>query len=80
MFLSVLWSDGDPESYAIVSDSLEHDKRSVAAFLTKIVEDIQEKHPAMRVRHIFSDGAASQFKNKLIWCFLSTTFKELFPT
>lgn len=80
MFLSVLWSDGDPESYAIVSDSLEHDKRSVAAFLTKIVEDIQEKHLAMRVRHIFSDGAASQFKNKLIWCFLSTTFKELFPT
>ncbi|ROL51976.1 hypothetical protein DPX16_2003 [Anabarilius grahami] len=80
VFPSVLWSDGDPESYAIVSDRLEHDKRSVAAFLTKIVEDIQEKDPAMRVMHIFSDGAASQFKNKFIWCFLSTTFKELFPS
>ncbi|ROL53454.1 Beta-galactosidase-1-like protein 2 [Anabarilius grahami] len=66
--------------YAIVSDRLEHDKRSVAAFLTKIVEDIQEEHPAVRVMHIFSDGAASQFKNKFIWCFLSTTFKELFPS
>jgi len=80
VFPSVLWSNGEPESYAIVSDSLEHDKRSVATFLTKIVLDIQEKYPAMRVMHIFSDGAASQFKNKFIWCFMSTTFKELFPT
>lgn len=38
------------------------------------------KHPAMKALHIFSDGAASQFKNKFIWCFMSTTFKELFPT
>lgn len=37
------------------------------------------KHPAMKEIHIFSDGAASQFKNKFIWCFMSTTFKELFP-
>ncbi|CAM4573558.1 unnamed protein product [Leuciscus chuanchicus] len=80
VFPSVLWSDGEPESYAIVSDSLEHDKRSVSTFLTKIVLDVREKHPAMRVMHIFSDGAASQFKNKFIWCFMSTTFKELFPT
>ncbi len=79
MFPSVLWSDGDPESCAIVSDSLEHDKRSVATFLSKIVEDIKIKHPAMKEIHIFSDGAASQFKNKFIWCFMSTTFKELFP-
>ncbi|RXN14647.1 Sentrin-specific protease 2 [Labeo rohita] len=80
VFPSVLWSDGDPESYAIVSDSLEHDKRSVATFLSKIVEDIKMKHPAMKEIHIFSDGAASQFKNKFMWCFMSTTFKELFPT
>ncbi len=79
VFPSVLWSDGDPESYAIVSDSLEHDKRSVATFLSKIVEDIKMKHPAMKEIHIFSDGAASQFKNKFIWCFMSTTFRELFP-
>ncbi len=79
VFPSVLWSDGDLESYAIVSDSLEHDKRSVATFLSKIVEDIKMKHPAMKEHHIFSDGAASQFKNKFIWCFMSTTFRELFP-
>jgi len=38
---SALWSNGEPESYAIVSDSSEHDKRSVL--------DIQETYPAMRV-------------------------------
>ncbi|KAL0147062.1 hypothetical protein M9458_057586 [Cirrhinus mrigala] len=80
VFPSVLWSDGDPELYAIVSDSLEHDKRSVATFLSKIVEDIKMKHSAIKEIHIFSDGAASQFKNKFMWCFMSTTFKELFPT
>ncbi len=37
------------------------------------------KHPAMKEIHIFSDGAASQFKNKFIWCFMSTTFREPFP-
>ncbi len=52
VFPSVLWSDGDPESYAIVSDSLEHDKRSVATFLSKIVEDIKMKHPTMKEIHI----------------------------
>ncbi len=66
MFPLVLWSDGDAESYAIVSDSLKHDKRSVATFLSKIVEEIKMKHPAMKEIHIFSDGAASQFKNKFI--------------
>ncbi len=44
------------------------------------MEDIKIKHPAMKEIHIFSDGAASPFKNKFIWCFMSTTFKELFPT
>ncbi len=66
MFPLVLWSDGDAESYAIVSDSLKHDKRSVATFLSKIVEEIKMKHPAMKEIQIFSDGAASQFKNKFI--------------
>ncbi len=52
----------------MVSDSLEHDKRSVATFLSKIMEDIEMKHPAMKEIHIFSAGATSQFKNKFIWC------------
>ncbi len=70
VFPSVLWSDGDHESYAIVSDSLEHDNRSVATFVSKIVEGIKMKHLAMKEIHIFRDRAASQFKKKLIWRFM----------
>ena len=68
------------QSYAIVSDTLEHGKKAVATFLSNVVEDLMEKNPNMKDLHIFSDGAASQFKNRLIWSFMSTTFRDMFPS
>lgn len=79
IFTSVAWSDTDPLSYVVVSDSLDHDKRAVATFLGKVVHDIKEKHINMKQLHIFSDGAASQFTNNYMWAFLSSTFHEMFP-
>ena len=79
IFTSVAWSDADPLSYVVVSDSLDHDKKAVATFLVRAVQNICQKHPHLRQIHIFSDGAASQFKNKYLWAFLSSSFQDMFP-
>ena len=63
-FPAVGWSRGEVQSYAIVSDTLEHGKKAVATFLSNVVEDLMEKNPNMKDLHIFSDGAASLFKNR----------------
>ena len=79
IFTSVAWSDADPLSYVVVSDSLDHDKKALATFLVRAVQNICQKHPHLRQIHIFSDGAASQFKNKYLWAFLSSSFQDMFP-
>ena len=52
-------------SYAIVSDDLVHGKNSVYHFNQQILQDIRQSLP-WEVNHVhyWSDGAASQFKNK----------------
>ena len=53
------------ESYSIVSDELHHNKQSVFAFNSKILQDVGMKLPWKIERvHYWSDGAGSQFKNK----------------
>lgn len=79
IFTAVAWIREEAQSYVVISDELHHDKKAVTTFLTAIVKDLEKKHPAMRELHVFSDGAASQFKNRYIWFFLSTTLKETFP-
>ena len=52
-------------SYAVVSDDLHHDKQSVYAFNKMIMTDIRQHVPwPIEHVHYWSDGAASQFKNK----------------
>ena len=80
VFTAVGWSRGEVQSYAIVSDALEHGKKAVATFLSNVVEDLMGKNPNMKDLHIFSDRAASQFKNRFIWSFMSTTFRDMFPS
>lgn len=52
-------------SYAIVSDELCHDKKSVYSYNKWVLENIKTKleNPILKVHH-WSDGVASQFKNK----------------
>ncbi|KAJ8051205.1 hypothetical protein HOLleu_04685 [Holothuria leucospilota] len=57
----------DVKSYAIVSDDLVHGKYAVATFLARIVEDLQAAYPELQVISFFSDGAASQFKNRFLF-------------
>jgi hypothetical protein len=60
-----------------VSDEMHHDKIAVHAFLKKIITWLNENVPELRHLNIFSDGAASQFKQKYNLCNL-TFFNETF--
>lgn len=43
LFTAVGWSKAEVQSYAIVSDTLEHEKKAVATFLSKVVDDLMKK-------------------------------------
>ena len=58
-------SDLSHLSYVITSEELCHDKSAVYSFNKHILEDAQSRLPwAIEKVHYWSDGAASQFKNK----------------
>ena len=60
-------------SHVIVSDDLNHDKKSVAVFMDTVVNNLVRKSfPQVRVVNIFSDGPSSQFKNKYMAGFYHT--------
>ena len=68
MFTAVVYyrgGEGDLEhkSFAVISDDLSHDKRSVYAFNKAILEEVRKITPVTKV-HYWSDGEASQFKNR----------------
>ena len=50
-------------SYALISDELSHDKRSVYVF-NKALLDAVSRETSFKQVHYWSDGAGSQFKNR----------------
>lgn len=52
------------KSYTVVSNDTSHSKFCVWAFLTKIVQDINEHFSFIEKLVIFSDSCAAQFKSK----------------
>ena len=73
VFTAVLWvREAECQSYVIVSDSIHHGKEAVCTFLIKLLNEALSKYPSIRHVDVFTDGAASQFKNKFLFCFLST--------
>ena len=50
-------------SFVIISDCLTHDTIAVHRFQRKMIADLKEHLPFKKVIY-FSDGAASQYKNK----------------
>jgi hypothetical protein len=51
-------------SYSIISDDLSHSKTSVWVFIKKIINDLQTVYNTIKEVTIFTDGCASQFKNR----------------
>ena len=62
-------------SYAIVSDNLNHDKKTVYANNSLLMSELKLAMPwPITMVHYWSDGAASQFKNR--YNFLNVAFHQ----
>ena len=69
LFTAVVYFKGEEgelehASYVVVSDELKHEKRSVYAFNTAIINEVKQLTQPVSKIHYWSDGAGSQFKNK----------------
>ena len=52
------------QSYAIISEDLSRSKDSVKIFNEEILSQLKQKKNGIKEVHYWSDGAASQFKNR----------------
>ena len=69
LFTAAVWVNDSSkttcETHCIISDDHGHDKWSVSVFLDTVINDfVAKKHPQVKRVDVFSDGPASQFKNK----------------
>ena len=65
LFTAVIYQSGGSTSYVIVSDELHHDKYAVFCYNKAILNHYSsELCKTVTQLHVFSDGAASQFKNR----------------
>ena len=72
LFTVCAWVNKDTvDSGVIVSDDLQHGKFAVHTFLVEIISSLKEKYPSVEKIEFFSDGAASQFKQKFLFSNLS---------
>lgn len=78
IFTCCAWVKDTTQSFALVSDNLNHDKYSVYAHIKKILNELFVQFPSLEAVKIFSDGCVAQFKNKWtlsVLCFLEQDFK-----
>ena len=63
IFTAVAWFVNGCQSFAVVSDDLNHDKVAVWAMLDAVVKSLKSEHLITHIK-VFSDGCAAQFKNR----------------
>lgn len=64
LFTGFAWLAGKKQGYICITDCLDHTKVTVAYLTHLIIEDVLKKYPGVKNVQLFSDGAASQFKQK----------------
>ena len=74
LFTVCVWEKGGVHSLVFVSDYLSHDKCAVNYFLQQILNWLDGNVGKFNEYVFFSDGAASQFKQRYLLCAL--TFLE----
>lgn len=68
LFTCCIWTGEDkPKSIIIVSDDLNHSKEAIAVFFITILKKIQDNIDSLS---FWSDGPASQYKNRFMFAFL----------
>ncbi len=63
LFTAAIWTGDNMNSYSVVTDDLDHSKRTIVPYVDKLFEQLPK---GIRSVHIWSDGPSSQFKNKFI--------------
>ena len=74
LFTAVLNTRESVSSF-VISDDLQHAKAAVACF-NRVIMDVANKEGVIKRLHCFSDGAASQFKNRFSLSLLLYPEKE----
>jgi hypothetical protein len=68
IFTAHAWLDiNAKESFAIVSDNLNHTKEAVYTFMTHLFNQLATENPRIKSVNVFSDGASSQFKQRYLF-------------
>ena len=67
LFTAAIWYAGKLHPTVIVSDNTIHAKETVVAYISKLLLQVKACAPeSLKTVHIWSDGPASQFKNRYI--------------
>lgn len=84
LFTVAVWTKGTGgednvcESHGMVSDEMAHDKKVVAVFMSRVIDNfVTKRHPNVKQVYVFSDGPSSQFKNKYMADFVQTLCKTV---
>lgn len=56
--------DSKVESFCTVSESMDHSPSAVWAYLNPVLGEMQRENESLETLHIFSDGPATQYKQK----------------
>jgi len=76
LFTAAIWYAGKLHPTVIVTDNTIHAKETVVAYIRKLLLLVKARAPAsLKTVHIWSDGPASQFKNRYIAAALVTLQK-----
>lgn len=80
----VLYTAGEqaPHTFCSISPSRRHDPVAIWAHLDPVLKVVRERHPQVSILHFFSDGPATQYRQKGNFFYLSTEpykygFKEI---
>ncbi|KAK1896542.1 Glucose-6-phosphate 1-dehydrogenase [Dissostichus eleginoides] len=70
----VLYTAGGqaPHTFCSISPSTRHDPVAIWAHLDPILKVVRERHPQVSILHFFSDGPATQYRQKGNFFYLST--------
>ena len=77
IFTACVWERDGSHSYVVVSDYLLHDKYAVMTFLALLMDHVENNVKHFENYVFFSDGAASQFKQRFTLCEITLLGKSL---
>lgn len=67
IFTAHAWCGNNNYSFALISNNVSHDKYCVSSCLTYIINKLKQQLPLLEEISFFSDGAASQFKQRFLF-------------